>query len=124
MNKLITVLSLSLSFISLNVEANWICNVANNKSQHWTFSAPTLGGAESMAKSVCDTNSINPENCTPDCYDNGFTKGRWHCVVTNKKGEHWSYFAPNQLEAQSLAKNSCNANSINPENCNPTCIPE
>ncbi|KTD16353.1 hypothetical protein [Legionella jordanis] len=114
----------TLSLLSFSVHANWVCNVANKRGQHWTFTAPDEAGAQSMAKNACDANSINPSNCNPNCYDNGVAAGRWHCVVSNKKGQHWSFFAPTQAQATSLAKNACDANSINPNNCNPSCVPE
>ncbi len=124
MNKLVTGFIISLSLFSLTAQANWVCNVANKKGQHWTFTAPTMDGAQAMAKNTCDANSINAANCNPNCFDNGVAEGRWHCVVANLKGQHWSYFAPTQDEAMTLAKGSCDANSINPANCNPSCVPE
>ncbi|KTC75183.1 hypothetical protein Lbir_0557 [Legionella birminghamensis] len=115
---------IALSLTSLSANANWVCNVANKRGEHWTFSGPTQIAAQSMAQSVCDANSINPANCQPSCYDNGVPAGRWHCVVSNLRGQHWSYFAPTQAQAESLAKNACDAASINPNNCNPSCVPE
>ncbi|WP_131750055.1 hypothetical protein [Legionella beliardensis] len=121
--KLMTSLA-ALSIVTFTAHANWICNVANLKGQHWTFTAPTQTSAQAMAKNACDANSVNPNNCNPTCMDNGVPGGRWHCVVSNLKGEHWSFFAPNQDQAFSMAKNTCDANSINPNNCNPSCLPE
>ncbi|KTD48856.1 hypothetical protein Lrub_1207 [Legionella rubrilucens] len=112
------------SMISAAAFANWTCFVANKRGEHWSFSAPTQEGAQAMAKNVCDANSINPNNCNPTCTDNGVAGGRWHCVVSNLKGDHWSYYAPTQEQANNLAKSACDANSINPNNCNPSCVPE
>ncbi|KTD25678.1 Uncharacterised protein [Legionella lansingensis] len=112
------------SLVTATANANWVCNIANKRGQHWTFTAPDQAGAETMAKNACDANSINPENCNPTCYDNGVAAGRWHCVVSNLKGQHWSFTAPTQDQASALAKNACDANSINPNNCNPSCLPE
>lgn len=110
--------------ISFTANANWVCNVANKRGEHWTFTAPTESGAQTMAQNACDANSTNVANCNPNCYDNGVASGRWHCVVSNEKGQHWSYFAPTQEQASTMAKNTCDANSVNPNNCNPNCIPE
>jgi len=122
--KIIAGLVGALSLVTFTANANWICNVANKRGQHWTFSAPTEVGANAMAKAACDANSLNAANCNPVCNDTGATGGRWHCVVSNERNQHWSYFSPSQTEAFNMAKSSCDANSINPANCNPTCIPE
>ncbi|WED43879.1 hypothetical protein [Legionella cardiaca] len=114
----------TLSLTTFVAHANWVCNVANLRGEHWTFTAPTQESAQTMAKNACDANSINPNNCNPQCFDNGVAAGRWHCVVSNLKGDHWSFFAPTQEQANALAKNACDANSINPNNCNPQCVPE
>ena len=114
----------ALSFVSLAAHANWVCNVANKRGQHWTFSAPSKFGAQALAKNICDANSIYPANCNPICYNNGFSAGRWHCSVGNLKGQHWSFVAPTKAQAYLFAKNACDRNSINPNNCNPACVPE
>lgn|GEM_PF-6472561 len=113
-----------LSLISFAANANWICNVANKRGEHWTFTAPTEAGANNMAQTACDDNSYNIANCAPSCFDNGAPAGRWHCVVSNDRNQHWSYFSPSKDQAMASAKNSCDANSINPANCNPVCLPE
>lgn len=122
--KTLSGLLIALSSVSFVVNANWVCNVANQRGEHWTVSAPTQEGAQAMAKTACDINSINPNNCTPNCFNNGVAAGRWHCVVSNLKGQHWSFFAPTQEQANSLAKNACDDQSFNPNNCNPMCVPE
>lgn len=43
------------------------------------------------------------------------------CHVANKRGQHWTFSSPNQANALAMAKNACDANSINPANCNPVC---
>ncbi len=105
--------------------ANWVCDVANDKGQHWTYSAPTEASANSMAKNACDANSVNPANCNPSCTDNSATGGgNWRCMVSNKKGEHWTFSSPNQNQAYQSAKSTCDANSNNDANCVPSCVQE
>lgn len=113
-----------LSMVTFSANANWTCNVANKRGEHWTFTAPTEENANRMAVTACDNNSFNKANCNPVCTDNGVTNGRWHCVVSNERNQHWSFFSPSQSEAFNMAKQSCDANSINPANCNPNCLPE
>ncbi|MFC3909693.1 hypothetical protein ACFORL_11495 [Legionella dresdenensis] len=122
--KTISAVVSALILISSAAHANWVCNVANKRGEHWTFTAPTQSAAQGMAQTACDNNSYNIANCNPVCFDNGVSGGRWHCVVSNLRNEHWSYFAPTQDQAMALAKNACDANSINPNNCNPSCVPE
>lgn len=124
MNKKLIATFGSLFFFTFAAHANWVCNVANRKGEHWTFTAPSRLSAQIMAKSVCDAHSFNSANCQPACYNNGVFGGRWHCVVSNLKGDHWSYFAPTQSQAQMMAKSACDAHSINPNNCHPSCLPE
>lgn len=114
----------SLSIISVNANANWLCNVVNHEGQQWTVAAPDENTAEVMSQRVCLSNQIKPADCIPDCYDNGIKAGRWHCAVTNTQGQHWSYFAPTQQEAEKLAQHGCGLASLTPVSCKPTCIPE
>lgn len=44
------------------------------------------------------------------------------CYVANKKGQHWTFTAPSQAQAYSLAQGHCAANSYNFLNCNPVCV--
>lgn len=122
--KLFSGVLLTLSLTSANVHANWLCNIANKQGQQWTVAAPDENTAEIMSQRVCKTGQIKPKDCIPDCYDNGITLGRWHCAVTNKQGQHWSYFAPTQQEAEALAQHGCDIASLTPVHCKPTCIPE
>lgn len=114
----------SMTLININAHANWLCNVVNKNGHQWTVAAPDENAAEVMSQRVCSHNHIKPADCRPDCFDNGIKAGRWHCAVTNKMGQHWSYFAPTEKEAQALAQHGCSIASLAPVNCKPTCIPE
>lgn len=122
--KLIATLVGSLSLVNITAHANWLCNIANHQGEQWTVAAPDENTAEAMSQRVCASNQIKKDDCIPDCYDNGIKAGRWHCAVINKQGQHWSYFAPTQKEAEELAQHGCNMASLTPVNCKPTCIPE
>jgi len=104
--------------------ANWVCSVAHEKGVQWSVAAPDESTAEAMAERVCASNHIEKKSCSPDCYDNGASKGRWHCVVTNAQGQNWSYFAPTKQQASQLAQHGCNTASLTPIACKPACIPE
>lgn len=122
----LVVLSSALTLGGINAHANWVCNVVNDNGHQWTVAAPDEDTAEIMAYRVCSSSKIERKKCTPDCYDNGITKGRWHCAVSNKQGMHWSYIAPSKKEAQSLAQHGCNLAGLSTSatQCKPTCIPE
>ena len=81
--KLIVGLISSLSLLSTNANANWLCNVVNHQGQQWTVAAPDENTAEAMSQRVCLSNKIKTTDCIPDCYDNGIKAGRWHCAVSN-----------------------------------------
>ena len=120
--KLIT-LSISIIF-SINAQANSLCNVINKKEQQLTVAAPDEDSAEKMALNVCTASNIAKQDCNPDCYDNGNSSGRWHCSISNNKGQHWSYFAPTKIQAQDLTQTGCNLVSLSKKNCKPVCIQE
>ena len=105
-------------------QANWVCNVSNNKEQQFTFSAPQEDDAEKMAASICETNGIDKNNCDADCFDTGSTKSRWHCAVANQKRESWSFTMLNKEKAFALAKLACKSHSINQKDCKPSCSVE
>lgn len=122
--KKLILISGTLAITSISAHANWLCNVVNDAGHQWTVAAPDENSAEAMAFRVCSSSKIEKSKCTPDCFDNGITAGRWHCSVSNKQGQHWSYVAPTKKEAESLAKHGCNLASLNQTICKPSCIPE
>lgn len=117
----LSVLSL---FIVNDVSANWVCNISNQNEHQWTVVADDESTVEAMALRVCTAHQITKKNCNPDCYENGMKSGRWHCAIINPQGQHWSYFAPTQKEAESLAQHGCSLASMTTLPCKPTCIPE
>lgn len=117
-------LVITLPLMSMSANANWLCNISNKQAQQWTVAAPDENTVEAMAQRVCQVNQIKSEDCVPDCYENGIKAGRWHCAITNNLGQHWSYFAPTQKEAEALAQHGCSLASLAPVKCKPTCIPE
>ena len=102
-------------------QANWVCNVSNEKEQQFTYSAPQENDAEQMANKICEANGIKQDNCDADCFDTGIKSSRWHCAITNNKRESWSFTMESKDKAMALAKLACQSHGINQKECQPTC---
>jgi len=113
-----------LALFAGGAQANWVCNVSNDKEQQFTYSAPAEEDAEKMANSICQVNGINKNNCDADCFDTGSSKSRWHCAVANKKRESWSFTMLSKDKAMALAKLACKSHGINDKDCKPSCSVE
>lgn len=105
-------------------QANWVCNVSNDKAQQFTYSAPQEEEAEQMATSICQENSIEKSQCDADCFDTGTKNSRWHCAVANNKRESWSFTMLSKEKAIALTKLACKAHGINEKDCKPSCSVE
>ncbi|MCC5793001.1 MAG: hypothetical protein JJT82_10400 [Legionellaceae bacterium] len=124
MNKSITATLAALLLIGTSAHANWVCNVTDAKEQQYTFTAPEEDDAEKIASTVCTTFGIQSKDCLPDCYDTGVKKSRWHCVVSNKKEETWSFLTPKKAQGMQLAQSVCDSHKISKADCQPLCVPE
>lgn len=117
---------LGLISLTLFIEAyaSFVCEVQDPRGERWTFVSYEEKTARFIADAACAALEVNPSDCHPKCIDNEIPQGRWHCVITNLKGNSWSFYGGDPKLTYSLAKTLCDSYRLNPQDCVPQCLPE